>query len=107
MNLYLNAFELINNNTKTVEIRLNDKKRQKIKEGDLVVFTNKETKEEIIVEVIGLRKFNTFNELYSSYEKTSLGYKKDEIADPNDMLLYYSKEQVEKYGVLAIEIKMY
>ena len=26
----------------------------------------------------------------------SLGYKKDEIADPNDMLLYYSKEQVEK-----------
>ena len=59
------------------------------------------------MEVIGLRKFNTFNELYSSYEKTSLGYKKDEIADPNDMLLYYSKEQVEKYGVLAIEIKMY
>lgn len=107
MKLYSNAFELIKNNSKTVEMRLNDKKRRKIREGDLVVFTNKETKEEIIVEVVGLRKFNTFNELYSSYEKTSLGYKKDDIADPNDMLLYYLKEQVEKYGVLALEIKIY
>ena len=35
-----------------------------------------------------------------------LGYLKNEIADPKDMYKYYSKEQILKYGVLAIKIKV-
>ena len=50
---------------------------------------------------------NVKNDFYSSYEKTAIGYKKDEVANPNDMLNYYSQEQIDKYGVLAIEIKPY
>ena len=92
---------------KKVEMRLNDEKRQKLTIGDLVIFTNTETKEEIIVEVIDLKTFKSFNELYSSYEKTVIGYKKDEVANPNDMLNYYSQQQIDKYGALAIEIKLY
>lgn len=107
MNLYPDAFELIENGSKKVEMRLNDEKRQKLTIGDLVIFTNTETKEEIIVEVIDLKAFKSFSELYSSYEKTAIGYKKDEAANPNDMLDYYSQEQINKYGVLAIEIKVY
>ena len=107
MNLYPDAFELIENGSKKVEMRLNDEKRQKLTIGDLVIFTNTETKEEIIVEVIDLKTFKSFNELYSSYEKTAIGYKKDEVANPNDMLNYYSQEQIDKYGALAIEIKPY
>lgn len=107
MNLYPDAFELIKNGSKKVEMRLNDEKRQKLTIGDLVIFTNTETKEEIIVEVIDLNAFKSFKELYSSYEKTVIGYKKDEVANPNDMLDYYSQEQIDKYGVLAIEIKLY
>ena len=34
-----------------------------------------------------------------------IGYKEEEIADPNDMLMYYKKEDVEKYGVLGIGLK--
>ena len=107
MNLYPDAFELIENGSKKVEMRLNDEKRQKLTIGDLVIFTNTKTKEEIIVEIIDLKTFNSFDELYSSYEKTAIGYKKDEVANPNDMLDYYSQEQIEKYGALAIEIKLY
>lgn len=29
---------------------------------------------------------------------------KNEIANPNDMLAYYSTEQIEKYGVVGIEL---
>ena len=64
MNLYPDAFELIENGSKKVEMRLNDEKRQKLTIGDLVTFTNTETKEEIIVEVIDL---NTFKSLTTTF----------------------------------------
>lgn len=107
MNLYSEEFESIVGGNKKVEMRLNDEKRQKLKIGDLIVFTDTKSKEEVIVEIIDLKSFKTFVELYSSYEKTLIGYKKNEIANPNDMLKYYSKEQIDKYGVLAIEIRVY
>ena len=28
----------------------------------------------------------------------------NEVADPNDMLMYYKKEEIEKYGVLGIKV---
>ena len=40
------------------------------------------------------------------HSKVSIGYNKDEIANPKEMLMYYSKEMIEKYGVVAIEIKV-
>lgn len=38
MNLLLSAFEKIADGRKTIELRLNDEKRQKIKDGDTVAF---------------------------------------------------------------------
>ena len=107
MNLFPEPFDSIVSGCKKVEMRLNDEKRQNINIGDLIVFKNKQSKEEIIVEVLDLKKFKTFEELYSTYEKTVIGYKKNEPANPSDMLAYYSREQIEKYGVLAIEIRLY
>ena len=107
MSLYPDAFALVVSGSKKVEMRLNDEKRQKVNIGDLIIFTNTESKDEAITEVIDLKSFNTFNELYSSYEKTVIGYRKDEIANPDDMLKYYSESQIEKYGALAMEIKLY
>lgn len=40
MKLNAEPFEAIRNHKKTVEIRLNDEKRQKVKIGDTIVFTN-------------------------------------------------------------------
>ncbi len=95
----------IKNGTKTIELRLNDEKRQLLKVKDLIEFTNRETLEQMLVEIENLYHYSSFDELYKHFDKVSMGYKEDDIADPKDMEEYYSKEEQEKYGVLGIEIK--
>ncbi|MBO7085536.1 MAG: HEPN domain-containing protein, partial [Bacilli bacterium] len=48
MKLYDDAFNLIKNKTKTIEMRLNDKKRKLLKKGDFIRFTNTLTGEKLI-----------------------------------------------------------
>ena len=105
MNLNNEPFKCIQNGTKTIELRLNDEKRQLLKEKDLIEFTNRTTSEKIEVEIVHLYNYPNFEELYKHFDKISLGYDKDEIANPKDMEQYYSKEEQEKYGVVGIEIK--
>lgn len=95
----------IKNGTKTIELRLNDDKRQLLKIKDLIEFTNKETLEQMLVEIQNLYHYPSFDELYKHFDKVSMGYKENDVADPKDMEKYYSKEEQEKYGVLGIEIK--
>ena len=104
MNLWNDSFEAIKCGFKTVKMRFNDEKRRLIKIGDEIEFVNTKTNEVLICEVIGLYKYNNFEELYKNHDKESIGYAKDEKANPNDMLMYYSKENIEKYGVLGIEL---
>ncbi len=106
MNLNNKPFNCIKAGTKTIEMRLNDEKRQLLKEKDLIKFTNKTTMETILVEIVKLYKYANFDELYKHFDKILLGYDKDDIANPKDMERYYSKEEQEKYGVIGIEIKM-
>ena len=105
MNLHNEPYELIKNETKTIELRLNDEKRQKLKEKDLIEFTNRTTNETMLVEIEKLYHYNSFAELYKNFDKVSMGYSKEEQANPVDMEKYYSKEEQEKYGVLGIKIK--
>ena len=95
----------IKNGTKTIELRLNDEKRQLLKIKDLIEFTNRETLEQMLVEIENLYHYPSFEELYKHFDKVAMGYKDNEIADPKDMEEYYSKDEQEKYGVLGIEIK--
>lgn len=106
MNLWDSPFNHIKQGSKIVELRLNDEKRQLIHKGDTIIFTNAKNHEEMLVLVTDTKAFPSFNELYSQYDKISMGYDEDEDASPNDMLLYYSDEKIKKYGVLAIEIKL-
>lgn len=105
MKLNSSPFEQIKNGSKTIELRLNDEKRQLLNVNDFIEFTNKNTLEKIIVKVKNLYKYDSFEELYKHFDKVSMGYEEKDIADPKDMELYYSKEKQEKYGVLGIEIK--
>ena len=106
MNLNNGPFNHIKKGTKTIEMRLNDEKRQLLKEKDLIEFKNITTKETILVKIIKLHKYSSFDELYKHFDKLSLGYDKDDIANPKDMAKYYSKEEQEKYGVIGIEIRI-
>ena len=106
MNLWNDSFEAIKDGWKTIEMRLNDEKRSKIEIGDEIEFTNTETNEVLTCEVINIYKYSSFVELYKNHNKISIGYKDDEIANPNDMLMYYSRDNIDKYGVLGIEITL-
>ena len=105
MKLNNGPFTNIKNGTKTIELRLNDEKRQLLKIKDLIEFTNRETLEKMLVEIENLYHYASFDELYKHFDKIDMGYGKNETANPKDMEEYYSKEEQEKYGVLGIEIK--
>ena len=59
----------------------------------------------LTVEVVGLRRYASFEELYAHEAHTTLGYAMDEAAHPSDMSQYYDTTEIERYGVLAIEIR--
>ena len=105
MKLNNEPFECIKNGTKTIELRLNDEKRKLLTVGDYIEFTNRVTNEKLLVEVIDLFKYNSFEELYKHFNKIEMGYSINEEANPKDMENYYSKEEQEKYGVLGIKLK--
>ena len=105
MKLNNEPFESIKNGTKTIELRLNDEKRQLLKINDLFEFTNRESLEKLLVLIEDLYHYSSFKELYKHFDKISLGYKENEEANSSDMDKYYSKEEQEKYGVLGIKIK--
>ncbi len=108
MNLNSEPFEMIRRGQKTIELRLNDEKRQKIKVGDMIEFTQTETGEKLTAEVIAIHRFDSFAELYQELHLLKCGYTESDIttAKPEDMNLYYTSEQQEKYGVLGIELKV-
>lgn len=105
MKLLPQYFNYIKNGTKRLELRLNDEKRKQLIVGDYIEFTNRVTNEKLLVKVIDLFKYNSFEELYKHFNKIEMGYSINEEANPKDMENYYSKEEQEKYGVLGIKIK--
>ncbi|MBQ8145876.1 MAG: RNA-binding protein [Clostridia bacterium] len=106
MNLHSSPFCAIKSGQKTIEMRLCDEKRALIKIGDEIEFYQRDSGEKMLTRVRNLTKFKDFAELYEQYDKLNLGYNENEIADPDDMSKYYSKEQIKLYGVLAIEIEL-
>ncbi len=107
MNLEPSAFFKIADGNKTIELRLNDEKRQKINIGDRIEFRCSEINSIIFAEVIKMHKFPDFEQLYKALPLEKCGYSKDDLktAHYTDMEKYYTKEQIEKYGALGIELQ--
>lgn len=106
MKLNKKPFNMIKSGKKTVELRLYDEKRRKIVSGDKIIFKSLDTGETITVTVLNLHIYDSFAELYKHFNKISMGYEEDEIANPNDMNEYYTPENQEKFGVVGIEISL-
>ncbi len=109
MKLRPEPFSKIACGKKTIELRLNDEKRQVIKIDDIIEFSNTDNKNETIrVRVINLHHFGSFAELYTTLPLEKCGYFAEELttASPKDMDAYYSAEKQSKYGALGIEIEL-
>ena len=108
MQLQPSPFEMIKDGTKTIELRLFDEKRRKIRIGDTIAFTNTETREVLSVRVLELMVFDSFETLYSRLPLLECGYTEEDIdtASPDDMNAYYPREMQQKYGVVGIRVAL-
>lgn len=100
-------FDYINNGTKRIELRLYDEKRQKINIGDTIIFQKEpELETTMQVKVIGLLRYNTFEELFDDFNIEIMADKemtKQELLSVLEE--FYTPEKQSQYGVLGIRIE--
>ncbi len=104
---HLNAepFELISSGKKTVELRLFDKKREKISVGDILVFENRDDPScRLFARVTDILRKDTFAELFDTSDSELFGFGAG--ADYREMYRYYSPEDEKRYGVLGIKFEL-
>ena len=103
MKLNESPFERIKNGTKTIEFRLYDEKRKKVKIGDKIEFSKlPDLQEKILVDVLDIYRDKTFKNLFKKIYTDE-----DEIErKTKSMYQFYSKEQEKKYGVIGIKIDL-
>lgn len=109
MKLQPDPFKKISSGRKTIELRLYDEKRQSIRPGDTIIFSNIEDPiATVSVTVLKLLCFPNFEELFASLPLEKCGYSETELlsASAADMNIYYSEEDQQRYGVVGIEIKL-
>ena len=109
MKLYAAPFEKILAGKKSVEIRCNDTKRQKLHVGDTITF-EKQTNEggTLTVRVTSLDTYPTFEELIEAKGLTVLGCEPEDSPESclKKLLRIYGKRQVQTYGAVAIGIEL-
>ena len=100
-------FDYINNGTKRIELRLYDEKRKKIAIGDTLIFQKEpELKTTMKAKVIGLLRYNTFEELFEDFDIEMLA---DKSMTKQQLLSvleeFYTPEKQKQYGVVGIRIE--
>ena len=99
-------FDAIKDGIKIIESRLYDDKRQRIKLGDEITFTNRDTPNQTIaVRVVDLHRHEIFHDLFSHNEPTKFGGSSVEWLD-RQINEFYSEEDQKKYGVIGIEFEL-
>ena len=103
MKLNESPFNRMKNGTKTIEFRLFDEKRQKIKVGDKIEFSKlPDLQEKLLVDVVELYREDTFENLFRKL------YTNEEEITRKTKAMYeiYSQEKEQQYGILGIRIKI-
>lgn len=98
-------FNLLKSGRKTIELRLFDDKRRKIKIGDIIEFSNASNADDIfLAKVINLHKAPDFKSLCSKIDVQQAGFlSQDELLKTLEN--FYSVQRQKEFGVVGIEIK--
>lgn len=101
-------FNMIKDGSKIYEVRLNDEKRQLIDVGDVIIFRKEpELKEELQTIVEDLVYFKSFEELTNTLPLNKVGFETETKQAVQDVYHnFYSQEEEQKFGVVAIKIKV-
>jgi len=107
MKLLDHPFNEIKAGRKKVEMRLFDEKRQKVRVGDRIHFTNEKTGESLTVTVVGLHRFGSFLSLANAFTPKELGFKEESSYKIAEIMTeIYTEEAIAKNGTLAIRISL-
>jgi ASC-1-like (ASCH) protein len=109
MKLLKDPFERILSGKKTIEIRLFDVKRQKLRVGDIIEFSQlPDLKNKAKVEIIDLLRYKTFKGLLNDFGGKYCGYARNYSLDDllDNVYKIYTKEKEGEFGVLGIKIKL-
>lgn len=102
-------FSGIASGRKTIELRLLDEKRRRIRVGDTLIFSNTDDDTATLTcAVRALYVFANFDDLYRALPLEKCGYLPEEVsrASAKDMEQYYSAQEQALYGVIGIEIEL-
>ncbi|WP_125706379.1 ASCH domain-containing protein [Lacticaseibacillus daqingensis] len=107
MRLTHDQFQRIVAGTKTIEIRLNDAKRQQLRIGDALTFTDLLTGDTHTVQLSAIAHFATFAALYRRYGGLQVGSAPtDSVAQMvTETYQLYTPAQEAEFGVLALHPK--
>lgn len=99
-------YNFILKGTKRIELRLYDEKRQNIKLGDTIKFLKEPDLNEFFdCKVIGLIRYNTFEELITDFDiKILADISVSKLELINELNKFYSRKKQKKYGVIGIRI---
>ncbi len=106
MSLFAEPFEQIQSGRKTIEVRLNDPKRQKVHPGDIIRFYKLPERSEILLVRVDKRcAFASFAELYATASPAAFGGVSAEqlLAETYEI---YTPEQEREYGALGLQITL-
>jgi ASC-1-like (ASCH) protein len=98
-------FESIKSGNKIIESRLYDEKRREIELGDVIEFTNRETGETLLTKVVGLHRFQTFEDMFERMESNKFGGESKEWL-LNQISEFYPLEEQKQFGVIGIELSL-
>ena len=103
MKLKESPFERIKDGSKTIEFRLYDEKRSKIKIGDQIEFSKlPDLEEKILVDVLDLYREESFEKLF----RKLIDDEKEVKRKTQAMKEFYSDDEEKKYGVVGIKISL-
>ena len=105
MKLTAVPFEKIRNESKVIESRLYDEKRQTINLGDEILFSQSDDGTQTVnTKVIGILRYSSFHQLFMDHDPALFG---GESANEllKEIKQFYSDEDEATYGVVGIRLQ--
>ena len=107
VHLDADVFNVVDKGNKCIECRLYDEKRKKLSVGDQITFIKRPENLDFIEAIVeDIRIYPDFNELVKDYSMDEMylpSYTKEEFLELLEK--FYTREEQEQYGVIAIKFK--
>lgn len=97
------VFAALKARRKIIEPRLNDDAHKKVRLGDLLLFTDRTTGQELLAKVVGVLRYPSFVELFNAFPPSHFGATNMQAAI-DEVRQWYSPQSEKAHGVLGLKL---